>query len=193
MASPKTLPLAPAQQRVSVSLHPPQPGWNRSGSFWPSREVGSRVQCTWGVCLCSPGAQGSALGAPACWVSFFLKAPLADLRGVNKSLPHLPGLQMRSHQSAGSQGGPGPLRLPRCPWGLRSSWGAASPPDSLGPRPSSRRPSSLRVERGPWLGLFFFSLGSLCSGEFPLLSSSLVTFFFLIPCSFCYEFHPRYF
>ena len=92
------------------------------------------MQCTCGVCLCSPGAQGSALGAPACWVFFFLKAPLADLRGINKSLPHLPGLQMTSHQSTGSQGGPGPLRLPRCPWGLRSSWGAASPPRLIGPK-----------------------------------------------------------
>ena len=102
------------------------------------------MQCALGS-LCSPGAQGSALGAPACWVSLFPETPLADLRAVCKSLPPLPGFQMTSHQSTGNQGVPGFLRLPRCPWGLRSGWGMASSPDSPGPRPSSQRPLSLRV------------------------------------------------
>ena len=48
------------------------------------------MQCPLGS-LCSPGVQGSAQGAPACWVSLFPETLLADMRAVCKSLPPLQG------------------------------------------------------------------------------------------------------
>lgn len=137
------LPLRPCPAEMSGFLHPSQPGWNRLLKLRPSFRRGAGCGVPWGVC--AHRSAGACPGGPACGFPLSPNAHSHNWRAVSKSLPHLPGLQMTSHQSACNQGGPGSLRLPRCPWGLRSGWGTAAFPDSLASRSSSQRPLFLRV------------------------------------------------
>lgn len=100
---------------------------------------------------------------------------------------------MTPHQSAGNQGGPGSLRLPEVPVGLRKEGARPPSPDSPGPRSSSAK--AIVPEGAEWAleGPLPLSLVFLC-----LMASAAVfkfsnIFFDPLQHLLCYEFHSEVF